>query len=270
MTNLIQPLPIYDRLNEQARFKENCNAMYDFICPTNRLIPFQISIPNDLEAITSFKIYGMTAGVFNVNTTLNADVIKIVEEDGKKWVLFYGDGLLIPGFPAPAPLPITCGYWYFEITVDARVYYSEVFKVVNNGIYEQDPDLMIEAWHPATMSGYSFADDFRFRAFFDSFITNNIPETTDEFLKDGYERNILQRRVIEFLYNIELDPTPNNITIGLIAMTAMKNFVITEASGNEYVTKNVTVKQEPLDGGFLDSLQFTFTTFDQDIVRTNC
>lgn len=269
MINLIQPLPFYDRLTEQDRFKESCDGLYKFLCNNDKLIPFQIIVPLDSAVIDSIRIVGYSC-IMELYLPDNNDQIYFQTTDDRKWLIYTGEQLTFTRSTGTTePLLLKSDYYYFEVSIDGKFYYSEVFNVVGNGICDVPITLSIEAWHSKNMNGYSFDEGFRFKCFFNTFITNITADITDEYSKDGYERQILQRRVTIFTHNIELDPLPNSVAIGIAALTSFKNILI-KHNGNEYNVKDITFKQEKIEGGCLDSILLAFTIFDQDIIRTNC
>ena len=269
MINLIQPLPFYDRLTEQDRFKESCDGMYKFLCNKDLLIPFQIAVPLDAETIDSVRMVGFTC-IMELYLPNNTDQIYFQTTGTRKWVIYKGDQFTFTrDSGATEPMVLKSDYYYFEVSVDGKFYYSEMFYVVGTGICDAPITLTIEAWHSKNMNGYSFDESFKFRCFFNSFITNITADITDEYSKDGYERQLLQRRVTIFTHNVELDPLPNSVAIGIAALTSFNNIVI-KHNGNEYNVRDITFKQEKIEGGCLDSVLLAFTIFDQDIIRTNC
>lgn len=269
MINLIQPFPFFDRLTEQVRFKENCDGNYKFLSNSTNLIPFQIVLPTDAISIESVKIKGFSCA-YELEMTDNTEKIYIKTTGLKKWVIYKGDQLTFTRESGvTAPLVLSSDYYHFEVTVDGKTFYSEMFHVIGDGICSEPITMEIQAWHNSDAFGYSFSDGFKFRTFFNAFITNTEAATVDEFNKDGYERQILLRRVISFTRNIELNPMPNTCAIGMIALSGLKNIRIIE-NGNTYVVKDITIKQEKVEGGALDSILIGFSIFDEDIVSKNC
>lgn len=272
MINLIQPLPFFDRLSEQERFKESSDGLYRFLSPPDTLIPFQIAVPSDAVAIEAMKIRGFMYE-FELDFPANSDQVKFQTNGGRKWVMYKGDQLtFVRENGTEEPLVIPAGYYWFEITVDGKTYYSEVFCVPGDGICDEEINMIIEAWNDEdsqSNNGRTFWDGFKYKCYFHSFITNVVPDITDEFTKDGYERQILLRRVMIFNYNIELDPLPNTVSIGLAYLTSLSHIVI-KHNGNEYNVKDITFKPDSVEGGSLDTVQLTFSIFDQDVIKTNC
>lgn len=269
MINLIQPLPFFDRLIEQERFKESCDGLYRFLSHKDKLIPFQIAVPIGAETIDYVKIRGYSFE-YEAEPPTNTPQIKFHTSEGRKWLVYNGEQLNFTRENGEfSPMVLKPDFYYFEVSVDGRVYYSEVFNVPGDGICDQQINMEIEAWNDSNSNGRTFDEDFKFRAFFNSFITNIIPDITDEFTKDGYERNVLLRKVIIFNYNIELDPLPNSVSIGLAYLTTLKHIVI-KHNGNEYIVRDISYKPDSVEGGALDTVQLTFSIFDQDIIKTNC
>lgn len=269
MINLIQPLPFFDRLTEQVFYKENCDGIYKFLSQPDTLIPFQIKVDPSAAVIDYISIIGLTCRK-DIDLVENAGKFNFHAADGKKWLVYKGDQLTfvrVGGGTEPLTLPRD--YFYFEISIDGVVKYSEIFHVPGDGICDMPINLIIEAWHPKNMNGYTFDNGFKFKCYFNSFVTDMVAEVTDEFLKDGYERKVLSRRVIQFTHNIELEPLPHTVAIGLVAITAFKNITITD-NNNQYEVKDITVKTEKIEGGALYSVLLSFSVFNQDIVRTNC
>lgn len=269
MINLIQPLPFFDRLIEQERFKESCDGLYRFLSHNDKLIPFQIAVPIGSAIIDYVKIRGFSCE-YEAEMETNATQIKFHTSGGRKWVVYNGAQLTFTRESgSTSPMVLAPGFYYFEVSVDGRVYYSEVFNVPGDGICDQQINMEIEAWDDSNSNGRTFDDGFKFRAFFNTFITNIVPDITDEYTKDGYERQVLLRKVVIFNYNIELDPVPNSVSIGLAYLTTLKNITI-KHNGNDYVVRDISYKPDSVEGGALDTVQLTFSIFDQDIIKTNC
>lgn len=269
MINLIQPLPFFDRLIEQERFKESCDGLYRVLSHPDKLIPFQIAVPFGSAVIDYVKIKGYSCEQ-EAEMETNSTNIKFYTAGGKKWVIYKGDQLTFTRENGTtSPMLLAPDFYYFEVSVDGKPYYSEVFNVPGTGICDQEINMEIEAWDDKNTNGRTFDEDFKFRMFFNSFITNVVPDITDEFTKDGYERQILLRRVIVFNHNIELDPMPNSVSIGLAYLTTLKHIII-KHNGNEYNVKDITYKPDQVEGGALDTVQLAFTIFDEDVIKTNC
>lgn len=269
MINLIQPLPFYDRITEQQRFKENSYGLSRFLSPSDTLIPFQIKVPIEAVEIQSIIIRGFS-NEFEIDLPANNDFFYFKTVGGKKRIIYRGEQLtFVRENGDQEPLIIAPDYYWFEVTVDDKTFFSEVFCVPGEGICDEPINLTIEAWDDKNSNDRFFEDGFKFRAYFHSMITNVVPDITDEFTKDGYERQILLRRVIVFQHNIELDPMPNSISIGIAYLTTLKYIIIT-FDNNDYVVKDITYKPDPVEGGSLDAVQLTFTIFDEDVIKTGC
>lgn len=269
MKNLIQPLQVYDRLTEQDRFKENLDGTYKFLSNRDKLIPFQFIVPIGATTINSFSI----KGTYNYDFVLANNVGKfgLYSNGNQKNFMYFGEQLNHTNvMSVVSPLILAGGgYHWFEVVVDGKTYYTEMFYVVGDGFCDKPITLEIEAWDRYDTNGHLFSNNFRYKCFFDSFITDQTPNIQEEFSKDGFERNNILRRVIQFLYNFELDPLPNSIAVGITALTAFTNFVI-KHNGNTYTNADLTVKPERIDGGGLYSLLFSFTLPQEDLIKTAC
>jgi len=270
MINLIQPLPFFTRLIDQERFKENCDGLYRFLSHPDKLIPFQIAVPIGSAIIDYIKIKGFTCEV-QPEIEFNPTQIRFQTTSGKKWVVYKGDQFTFvrENGTISEPIVLKPDFYYFEVSVDGVAYYSEIWCVPGTGICDAEINMEIEAWNDTNTNGRTFDDGFKFRAYFNSFITNVVPDITDEFTKDGYERQVILRKVIIFNYNIELDPLPNSVSIGLAYLTSLQHIIIRH-NGNEYIVRDITYKPDSVEGGALDTVQLTFSIFDQDIIKTNC
>ena len=269
MKNLIQPLQVYNRLNEQDRFKENLDKTYKFLSNPDRLIPFQFTVPIGSTTVTSFKI----KGTYNYDLIIanNAGKFGLYTNGNTKNFMYFGEQLNHTAMSG-AVIPLLLaegGFQWFEVVIDGVAYFTEMFYVVGHGICDHPITLEIEAWDRYDTNGHLFSNDFRYKCFFNSFITDQTPNIQEEFSKDGFERNNILRRVIQFLYNFELDPLPNSIAVGITALTAFTNFIIRH-NGNTYTNADLTVKADRIEGGGLYSLLFSFSLPQEDLIKTAC
>lgn len=279
MINLIQPISFFDVLGEQDGFKENSPKLHKFLADS-RLIPFQIRIGETVTSITSFRLVGYKYQFDLPLDSGNENYIKIVTMPSGKFVLFFGGENMVfkrltnypeqPPTYDTEPLSICPDFYHYEVTLNTgKKYFSEKFYVGGDGLCDSPISLEINAWCDSDKHGFTFTEGFKFKAYFNTFIHSNQAEITDEFVKDGYERQILQRRVIRFPYKFEVDPLPFTISNGLAVLTAFDNFVIKE-NGNDYVAESVDVDIEEIEGTSFNQIVFTFTIKGQDVIKTFC
>lgn len=279
MINLIQPISFFDNLGEQDGFKENSPKLHKFLAD-ERLIPFQIRIPEDATSITSFRLVGYKYQFDIALDSGNENYIKVVEVPSGKFVLFFGGEHLVfkrltnypdqPPVYDTEPLSLCPDFYHYEVTLNTgKKYFSEKFYVSGNGLCDSPITLKITAWCNSDKHGFTFTENFKFNAYFNTFIHSHQATITDEFVKDGYERQILQRRVIQFPYKFEVDPLPFTISNGLAVLSAFDNFVINE-NGNDYVAESVDVDIEEIEGTSFNQIVFTFTIKGQDVIKTFC
>lgn len=279
MIYTIQPLPFYDRLSEQDRFKENSFGISKYLSD-KRLIPFQIPLQPDMTSVSTFRIVGFKYA-FEIDLSINEDMIRIIDTNlGRKCIFFGGEGIVFrrltnyPQYPpqySSEPLDMCVDYYHFELKFNNnKTLYSEKFYLNGGGMCDSRINLEIEAWNDKDIYDFTFIDGFKFRAYFDSFITNQIGEPTDEFLPDGYERNILSRRVIQFPLVFEVDPLPFSIANGLLMLTGLSHFVVKE-NGNEYIADIVTLETTQIEGSsFAQSVFKVYLNKENDLLKTLC
>lgn len=283
MINLIQPISFFDRIQEQDQFRENSPGGHKFLAD-KRLIPFQIFFNDyDTLSVTSFRLVGYKYQFEIDLINGNEDFLKVIQTDdapAKTYILFLGgEGLVFnrltnypnqPPVYAPEPIEYCPDYYHYEVTTNTgKTFYSEKFYIGGNGLCDSPITLEIHAWNNSDKQGFTFEEGFKFKAYFNSFIHTQQAIITDEYLKDGFERQRLQRRVMEFPFSFSTDPLPFSITNGLALLTAFDNFVVIE-NGNEYITESVSVETDQVEGTSFASATFTFTIKDNDIIKTLC
>lgn len=281
MINLIQPISFFDRIQEQDNYKENSPAPPRFITD-NRLIPFQLK-PELGGTVTSFRLVGYKYR-FDIDLTANPSIFTILQTVELNNYLFKGgEGLVFrrltnypdkPPIYSSEPLELCPDYYHYEITFDSgKTYYSEKFYVIGEGLCENERPITLEiqAWNDpfSEVYGFMFDETFKFKAYFNTFIHYQQALITDEFLKDGYERQVLQKRVIQFPYIFETDPLPYSIANGLAVLTLFNNFVVIE-NGNTYKADSVTVDLQEIEGTSYSKVVFTFSVRDQDLIKNFC
>lgn len=279
MVNLIQPISFYDKLSEQDSFKES-SVNFKFLSD-ERLIPFQIKVPDEITSIKSFSLIGYKYRFEIDLDSSNSDYIKIILGDsGKKYVVFFGGENLkfkrLTNYPEQPPiyteedLSLCSDHYYYEVTLNNdKKYFSERFYLNGSGICDSEINLEINSWNDSDKQGYTFKEGFKFKSYFNSFIHSRQAQITNEYVKNGFDIQILKRRVISFPYSFEVDPLPFSISNGLAVLTAFDNFVIKE-NGNEYTAENIDVEIEPIEGTTLDRITFSFTIKGSDIIKTFC
>lgn len=276
MINLLQPLPFYDFQLEQNQYRENCAGSVPNTCQMvsdNKTLPsWQISIPFAVNAVQAIMIYSNTH-IYELNVASNAALIKIVSVGtDQKWIIYTGAQLVFKDSDnVESPLIVVPGLYDFRITAGGKTYYSEQFLVSGTGVCRNDWGLKIEAWNVLPWNGMYFSDaTFKYKAYFDTFISNMLTSISDVSNKDGYQRDVLSQRVITPNFQIKFNPMPNSIAVGLSVLTAMKNIQISDKIGNVYNVKNIKFTQTPIEGDCLDIVVIEFSIFDNDYIRTNC
>lgn len=279
MINLIQPISFFDRIEEQDSYLENSPSSHKFLAD-ERLIPFQIKVPDEVTSISSFRMIG-NKYIFKIDLNSgNEDALKLVTADNGKYILFFGGEDLVfnrltnyPALPPiyePEPLEMCSDHYYYEVTTnDGKRYFSERFYVNGNGLCDGKITLELNAWNNKDKGSYTFTEGFKFKAYLDTFIHSHKAEITDEFAKDGYERQILQRRVLSFPYSFVTDPLPYSIANGLAVLVAFDNFVI-KVNGNEFIAEDFEIEIEEVEGTSYHTILFTFTQKGQSVVKTFC
>lgn len=279
MINLIQPISFFDRLTEQDGYKENSPKLHKFLADS-RLIPFQIKVPSNINSILSFRIVGYRY-IFEIDlVSPNTNFIKVVTAEAGKYVLFFGGENLVfrrisnyPNIPEEydeEPLAFCPDYYHYEVKLDTgKIYYSEKFYIGGAGLCDEPITLEINAWNNNDRSNFTFTENFKFKCYFNSFIHAQEAIVTDDYHKDGYERQSLKIRVIQFPYSFEVNPLPYTISNGLAVLTTFDNFVIKE-NGNEYIANSIDFEIENIEGTSFNRVIFTFTLKGQDIIKTNC
>jgi hypothetical protein len=274
MMNILQPLPFYNRLSEQIHLKENSVGPSKILCYPDRLIPFQIVVPNSAQAITGVKLTGYKCEIeVDMTNATNAARIRLVTLGGRKYVVYNGDPFIFVRMNnSTSTIILPTDYFHLTITLDnSQSFYSDKFYPVKPAFCDRDISFQWEMWNDSSKQGYYFENGFKFLAYFDTFITSMTPNIFEDFSKDGYERDILNFRVVTQTYNFELEGVPNSMTAGLSAMLAFDNIYFTDIpNNNRYRVKNITFSPEPEEGGATDSILIGFTIFDNDLIKTLC
>lgn len=275
MINLLQPLNFYDYQLEQNQYRENCAGAIPDNCQlvsgNKNLITWQIKIPFGVVAIQNVTLYCPTC-IYDLDLTANADIIKLVDDGVNRWIIYTGDQLIFKDNNNNlTPLTVSACIYDWRVKAGGKTYYSEQFLVGGTGMCRNDWGLKIEAWNTKNWNGFYFNNsDFKFRVYFDTFISNMIATIADVSNKDGYQRDVLSQRVITPNFQIKFNPMPNSVAVGLSILTAMKNIHILDTLGNDYVVKNINFTQTPVEGDCLDLVVIEFSIFDKDYIETNC
>lgn len=275
MINLLQPLNFYDYQLEQNQYRENCAGAVPDDCQLvsdNKLLTtWQISIPFSVVAIQSVTLYCPTC-IYELNLVSNANIIKIVTDGVRSWIIYTGVQLIFKdNNNVESPLSLSVGIYDWRVTAGGKTYYSEQFLVSGTGLCRNDWGLIIEAWNTKTWNGLYFNDaDFKFKVYFDTFISNILATIADTSNKDGYQRDVLSQRVITPNFQVKFNPMPNSVAVGLSVLTAMKNIRVLDKLGNIYTVKNIKFTQTPVEGDCLDLVVIEFSIFDNDYIETNC
>lgn len=278
MINLIQPISFYDRLEEQSYKMENSPSPAKFLAD-KRLIPFQIKMPESSQVV-GFRLVGFKYQFEIDLITENIQSMEVVPMGNYSYFLFYGGENLFfrrlknyPNLPPEytiEPLGMCSDYYHYEVSLaSGKKYYSEKFYYNGTGGCDSPITLEINAWNNTDKNDLIFQNGFKFKSYFNTFIYSQQANITDDFDKDGFERQILKSRVIQFPYSFAPDPLPQVVTNGLALLTAFDNFVVIE-NGNEYITEFVQMEIEDVEGTNLNTSIFTFRIKGQDVIKTFC
>ncbi len=115
-------LPFFDDINKQARNKPYFNAyLKEWICPKNRLLPFQFAVLVDDATITDFLLHSAdTDGVVDNLLTHFLDNATSVARDVTKYWIYNGT----------FSISLTAGrYYLYAKSTDGEEKWSEVFTV---------------------------------------------------------------------------------------------------------------------------------------------
>lgn len=275
MINLLQPLNFYDYQLEQNQYRENCAGSVPDDCQLvsdNKLLnTWQISVPFGVVAIQEITLYCPSC-IFELDVIANADVIKLVDNGANKWIIYSGNQLVFKdNNNIFSLLTLPAGLYDWRIKAGGKTYYSEQFLVSGTGMCRNDWGLIIEAWNTKVWNGLYFNnEDFKFKVYFDTFISNMLATIADVSNKDGYQRDVLSQRVITPNFQVKFNPMPNSVAVGLSVLTAMKNIQVLDKLGNIYTVKNIKFTQTPVEGDCLDLVVIEFSIFDNDYIETNC
>lgn len=275
MINLLQPLNFYDFQLEQNQYRENCaGAVPDncqMVSDNKTLGSWQISVPFDVIAIQSIMLYS-NGHIYELNVISNAAIIKLVDNGTQKWIVYTGVQLIFKDNDGDeSPLVLAPGIYDWRIKAGGKTYYSEQFIISGKEMCRHDWGLKIQAWNTKVWNGLYFNDaDFKFTAYFDTFISNGLVATADVSNKDGFQRDVLSQRVITINRQIKFNPMPNSVAMGLSMLTSLKNIHILDTLGNDYNVKNIKFTQTPVEGDCLDIVVIEFSIFDKDYIETNC
>lgn len=273
MINLLTLLPFYDYQLEQNQYRENCNGygVQIYISDKFDLIPWQIAVPNTVTNIQTITLYSLGA-VFNIDLAVNNANFKLVTQGTNKWIIFLGGSIYYTdNLGAVQTLDVPGGIYEWQVEAAGKPYFSEQFYIV--GVNDPCPknwNIKIRAWNDDNWNGFYFNNEFKFVAYFDTFISNIIASIADSTNKDGYDRQVLNNRVISPTFRIKFDPMPNVFSVALSIVTGMKHIEISDLIGNVYVVKDIKLTQTPVEDDCLDLVVMDFTIFDNDYIKTNC
>lgn len=280
MINLIQPLPFYDYQLEQNQYRENCAGSVPDNCQlvsdNRNLISWQIEIPLAIISITSITLFSPTC-IYELTLLANQSVFKIKTDGVKRWIIYTGGQLtFVDANNIQTPLVVKGGLYDWRVVSGGKTYYSEQFLVSGTGICRNVWGIKLQAWNDTIWNGLYFGDDFKFTAYFDTFISNRLSTVADVVNKDGFQRDVLSQRVVSTNYQIKFNPMPNSVALGLSVLTAMKNIQVIERLDpngdyvNTYDVKNIKFTQTPVEGDCLDLVNIEFSIFDNDYIKTPC
>jgi len=116
-------LPFFDDTNKQGRNKPYFTAyLSDWICPIDRLPPFQFAVSIDDATITSFNLINVDTGATTDYLTHFLASATNENSDITKWWIYDGD----------IAVTLTTGrYYFYAQTTDGYEKYSEVFTVTS-------------------------------------------------------------------------------------------------------------------------------------------
>lgn len=240
--------PWYDKIEKQARYKENVEKVCDYklITPNNALLPFQFRRLSSLSTTTSWKIFEVNTGtlVKNVTTSLE-DTVSFRKKTAEGYDYFYYTGKALTSSDSIIP-PLSFGYYYAVIEFsDNTFFYSEVFHVPADSFsivpiiaddYSAMKYLRIEFWNNCDLRPILYNDllsgvsVFKQAVYLDTFIHQSEPEIFVDGTKDGNDVVIPTFQRVITKYRIT-DVVSDYLKVALHLLPLHANITLTTARG---------------------------------------
>lgn len=115
-----QPLRIYEHLSHQNRNRKNANSsVFELMCPTHMLLPFQIIRPASVGSITSIRLVESAnpGNVLELINSIQASDIDVIPFDTFDYLVHFGT--------QNHTANIDPGRYYLQIQDISRTWYSE-------------------------------------------------------------------------------------------------------------------------------------------------
>jgi hypothetical protein len=219
--------PWYDKIEKQARYKQNCNGIctYKLITPKNALLPFQFRYLKRSLPPVSWNIFGVESNN-NYDVTASLQSLNGKTLAGYDYIYYNGEAL--------AGLAMEQGFYYSVISFGGFTYYSEVFFIPENSFNaDTQNDYLKIVWHNDTdlppfyyRDGTTAALLYENVVYLDTFITGPEPAVEEENSKDGNETEIPIFQKVTTRYRIT-DYLPDYLVKAIVTMQIHDNIILT-------------------------------------------
>jgi hypothetical protein len=257
--------PFYEVLANQDRYRENVEGLnqYALISPNNALLPFQIEMPVDKSAPTSWHIINSCSSN-DLDISNNLEKIKVYEFGVKKQAVYKGEILNFTYQTRNEELNLPAGSYFTVFNfADGSSYTSEVFTVKCEPL---NSFIKIDFWNDTDIKPILYRDNFLQTIYLDTFVSSYVPEIEEETEKDGFNNKIPVFQKLVLRYKI-IDVVPDFLKIALISLQMHDHVVITTVNRSGEIDR-LEVTAQPHEGQGINDVEILFE--DDMLYKTNC
>ena len=261
-------LPFYTNKKNQNRFKENVKNKCPFVLfsPSNALLPFLVQLPKSSPKPTSFKIIDLNGTETDLSN--NISKLKAIDYEDFAYCYYNGEELIFKHETFEQVLNLS-GFFYVELIIDGKSYFSEVFlmtkEITSNSF--SDKFVKIEFWDLTDIEPIRYRNDFKQVIYLDTFIHTSEPEIEQENENDGYNNAIPTFSKLTIKQKMEI-LVPDFLKIAFLTLEMHENIFVNEQNKREGKIDRIKITPTTDEDGSFSTLEIIMET--DILTKTQC
>lgn len=253
-------LPFYENIRNQNRFKENAKKNCDFklMSPSNALLPFMLKLPKSSPKPTEMNLIDLNG--IKSDLSNNISKLKAFDFDDFAYCYYKGESLIFKHEDFEQELNLN-GFYYLELKIDEKSYFSEVFFMSNEIKSNEFSNnfVKIEYFDKKDIEPLRYRNDFKQVIYLDTFIHTSEPEIEEEAESDGFTNNIPTFSKLTVKQKIEI-VVPDFVKVALLTIQMHDEIFVFEQNKREGKIDRVKVTPTTDETGAFSTVEIILET----------
>lgn len=253
-------LPFYENIRNQNRFKENVKKNCDFklLSPSNAFLPFMLKLPKSSPKPTGMNLIDLNGTKTNISNNISR--LRAFDFEDFAYCYYNGESLIFKYETFEQELNLT-GFFYLEIVVDGKSYFSEVFFMCSEIKTNEFSNkyVKIEYFDEKDIEPLRYRNDFKQVIYLDTFIHTSEPEIEEESENDGFANKIPTFTKLTVKQKFEIY-VPDFVKIALLTLQMHDEIFVYEQNKREGKIDRIKVTPSTDDTGAFSTIEIMLET----------